>query len=85
MKILRVSSDNIQELWNCPQVKEIIKTVSGDMTKQTIIIRFEHREYYVPNGWFLVQDNSGSWSAISPQLCNILENALGGLKNPNVD
>lgn len=76
MVAIKVSSENIQELWKCPDVSELVKTVSGDCTKQTLIVRLRNREFYVPDGFYLVKDENGRWSTLSPSLYELIkENA----------
>lgn len=76
MKAIKVSNENIQEIWDCPDITELVKTVSGDTSKKMLIVRFSHREYYVPNGWYLIQDDNGSWSVVSPQVYELIKQNL---------
>lgn len=73
MIAIKVSSENIQELWKCPDVSELVKTVSGDCTKQTLIVRLRNREFYVPDGFYLVKDVNGRWSTLSPSLYELIK------------
>lgn len=80
MIAIKVSSENIQELWKCPDVSELVKTVSGDCTKQTLIVRLRNREFYVPYGFYLVIDENGRWSTLSPSLYELIKDKVHGEK-----
>lgn len=67
MKAIRVSSDSIQELWDCPEVLEITKCVDTSL-KEKILIKVKNVEYYIPDGYYLIKDESGRWSVVSPGL-----------------
>jgi len=54
MKAIRVSSDSIQELWDCPEVLEITKCVDSSL-KEKICIKVKSVEYYIPEGYYLNQ------------------------------
>lgn len=80
MIAIKVSSENIQELWKCPDVSELVKTVSGDCTKQTLIVRLRNREFYVPDGFYLVKDENDQWSTLSPSLYELIKDKVHGEK-----
>lgn len=80
MIAIKVSSENIQELWKCPDVSELVKTVSGDRTKQTLIVRLKNREFYVPDGFYLVKDENDRWSTLSPSLYELIKDKVHGEK-----
>lgn len=80
MIAIRVSSENIRDLWECPDVLELVKTVSGDCTKQTLIVRLRNREFYVPYGFYLVKDENGHWSTLSPSLYELIKDKVHGEK-----
>lgn len=80
MIAIKVSSENIQELWKCPDVSELVKTVSGDCTKQTLIVRLRNREFYVPYGFYLVKDENGRWSTLSQSLYELIKDKVHGEK-----
>lgn len=80
MIAIKVSSENIQELWKCPDVSELVKTVSGDCTKQTLIVRLRNREFYVPDGFYLVKDDNDQWSTLSPSLYELIKDKVHGEK-----
>lgn len=80
MIAIRVSSENIQELWECPDVSELVKTVSGDRTKQTLIVRLKNREFYVPDGFYLVKDENDRWNTLSPSLYELIKDKVHGEK-----
>lgn len=80
MIAIRVSSESIRELWECPDVSELVKTVSGDCTKQTLIVRLKNREFYVPDGFYLVKDENGRWSTLSPSLYELIKDKVHGEK-----
>lgn len=73
MIAIKVSSENVQELWKCPDVSELVKTVSGDCTKQTLIVRLRNSEFYVP-------DENGRWSTLSPSLYELIKDKVHGEK-----
>lgn len=80
MIAIKVSSESIQELWKCPDVSELVKTVSGDCTKQTLIVRLRNREFYVPDGFYLVKDENDQWSTLSPSLYELIKDKVHGEK-----
>lgn len=80
MIAIKVSSENIQELWKCQDVSELVKTVSGDCTKQTLIVRLRNREFYVPDGFYLVKDDNDQWSTLSPSLYELIKDKVHGEK-----
>lgn len=80
MIAIKVSSENVQELWKCTDVMELVKTVNGDSTKQTLIVRLRNREFYVPDGFYLVKDENGRWSTLSPSLYELIKDKVHGEK-----
>lgn len=78
MIAIKVSSENVQELWKCPDVSELVKTVSVDCTKQTLIVRLRNSEFYVPDGFYLVKDENGRWSTLSPSLYELIKDKVHG-------
>lgn len=80
MIAIKVSSESIQELWKCPDVSELVKTVSGDCTMQTLIVRLRNREFYVPDGFYLVKDENCRWSTLSPSLYELIKDKVHGEK-----
>lgn len=80
MVAIKVSSESIQELWECPDVSELVKTISGDRTKQTLIVRLKNREFYVPDGFYLVKDENDQWSSLSPSLYELIKDKVHGEK-----
>lgn len=67
MIAIKVSSENIQELWDCPEVLEITKCV-GTSLKRKMLIKVKSAEYYIPEGYYLIKDESGKWSVVTPEL-----------------
>ena len=80
MIAIRESSESNRELWECPDVSELVKTVSGDCTKQMLIVRLKNREFYVPDGFYLVKDENGRWSTLSPSLYELIKDKVHGEK-----
>lgn len=67
MKAIRVSSDSIQELLDCPEVLEITKCVDSSL-KEKICIKVKSVEYYIPEGYYLIKDERDRWSVVTPEL-----------------
>ncbi len=67
MIAIKVSSESIQELWDCPEVLEITKCVDASL-KEKILIKVKSVEYYIPDGYYLIKDENGKWSVVTPEL-----------------
>lgn len=68
MKAIKVSKDNINEIWSCPNVENITRCRTSDNKEERIIVKFRSGEFYVPEGWYVIEDDNRMHSVVSPQV-----------------
>lgn len=44
------------------------------------IVRLKNREFYVPDGFYLVKDENDQWSTLSPSLYELIKDKVHGEK-----
>ena len=67
MKAIRVSKDNINDVWSCPNVESIERCMASNK-EERIIVKFRSGEFYVPEGWYVIEDDNRMHSVVSPQV-----------------